>query len=274
MADRHPRSTSIGQAAGRGRSVQVTRCGDVVVARPQGVFDAESIEGLDQVVGDTDEAVVIDLTDCTLSAPTEALGGLDPARWRRRGGAQTCVVFYRLSARELLSRAGVTERLACSIGSRTRSKHGSSIATATVRAGCCDDPLGQYLEERPPPEPDRWVRHCHVGARPLLTVSVEVDHVRAISRLAVAGELCSASAPTLAVQLDELIAAGVDRVSVDLSGLVLCTAAGVAVFADARKRLEASNGSLRLHDARGVVSKVLDLCSLDHDSTKRWGWVR
>lgn len=111
MADQHPKSTSTGQAAGRGRSVQVARRGDVVVARPQGVFDAESIEDLDQVLGDTDEAVVIDLTDCTLSAP-EALGGLDPARWRRRGGAQTCVVFYRLSARQLLSRAGVTERLA------------------------------------------------------------------------------------------------------------------------------------------------------------------
>lgn len=85
-------------------------------------------------------------------------------------------------------------------------------------------------------------------------------------RVALAGELCSASAPTLAATLGELARRPGAHVTVDLSALRLLTAAGVSVLVRARHDLASAGGGLRLVGARGVVARVLDRCEIDHEA--------
>lgn len=83
--------------------------------------------------------------------------------------------------------------------------------------------------------------------------------------LVLTGDLCYLSSSTLALAFDTLVDNGVRAITVDLSHLELCTAAGVVVLQQVRRRLASTGGSLRLEGATGTVAKVLDICGLDHD---------
>lgn len=91
----------------------------------------------------------------------------------------------------------------------------------------------------------------------------------------ITGELCDVSAPTLEEAFNHVIGPHGRAVTVDLSGLELCTTAGIAVLAQARGRLDAQAGSLRIRGATGIVAKVLDICGIVHEAgvvtTRRLG---
>lgn len=86
------------------------------------------------------------------------------------------------------------------------------------------------------------------------------------AEILVAGELCYLSSHLLTEALEVLIGRGRLAVTVDLSAVELCTAAGVAALQSARSRLAAEAGSLRVRGATGIVAKVLDICGVDHDT--------
>lgn len=92
----------------------------------------------------------------------------------------------------------------------------------------------------------------------LLSIQVTTDGERATVR--VSGELCPSSATTLLAVLDELRSGGIRHVELDLSELVLLTAAGVHVFLRCRHDLEVVGGTVHVHGDRGIVRRVLEVC--------------
>jgi anti-anti-sigma regulatory factor len=82
----------------------------------------------------------------------------------------------------------------------------------------------------------------------------------------IAGELCVLGAATLREAFDWAIGLGAQTVTVDLSDLELCTAAGVALLQATRERLGARGRTLRIRGAAGIVAKVLDICRVEHDA--------
>lgn len=73
------------------------------------------------------------------------------------------------------------------------------------------------------------------------------------------GQLCTSTAPDLDRHLRAMVDGGATRIRVDLSGLALCTAAGIAVFAGARVRINSLGGTLDLAGGHGIVDRVLTI---------------
>lgn len=76
--------------------------------------------------------------------------------------------------------------------------------------------------------------------------------------VALEGELTAATTSALAGALEPLLALAVVDVRFDLSGLRLCTSAGIDLWVDIAARLMPSGGDLRLDGAAGVVRRALD----------------
>ena len=94
------------------------------------------------------------------------------------------------------------------------------------------------------------------------TVVTAVNGVDFHAALALQGELCAASAPSLRAAVERLVGFGVVDVSFDLADLRLCTSAGIDVWMDLAAQLEPVGGDLRLRNARGGVRRVLDVVGL------------
>lgn len=75
-------------------------------------------------------------------------------------------------------------------------------------------------------------------------------------------ELWLATAPALAACVDDLIAAGVGDVIIELAPVSLLCSDGVRAILQCEKRLSDLGGSLVVRNATGVVEKVVDLTPL------------
>lgn len=128
------------------------------------------------------------------------------------------------------------------------------------------------LAEESPLRAPRFDR-CEVGGRVLLGVSAIVDDPLepTTSYVVVSGVICAGSASTLAAMLDGVISDGITDLHVDLSSVELCTSHGVDALEDARHRLEARQGSMRIAGARGVVRRVLDVLGVEVDAAPAAG---
>lgn len=111
LADPAPPNDDASAPVVLGERLRVVRTGPALVVMTTGVLDARCIDELDALLGRcADVPVVIDLDGCTLVGRS-AIDGIDPARWDRTP-ADTCVTSSRSTARELLARARVGDRIA------------------------------------------------------------------------------------------------------------------------------------------------------------------
>jgi anti-anti-sigma factor len=92
-------------------------------------------------------------------------------------------------------------------------------------------------------------------------LSVTVSHEAAAILLVVRGELDLASAPVLAVALDD-VATGAPEVVLDLDGLTFFGSTGVNVLVDACRRLADTGTQLRVRVDRPLTRRVIELCGL------------
>jgi len=77
--------------------------------------------------------------------------------------------------------------------------------------------------------------------------------------VAVHGELCALTAPSLGDALDRVVGEGALEVVIDLAGLELCTSHGLEVLDACHRALQGRGGSLLLHGERGSVARLLAL---------------
>lgn len=73
-----------------------------------------------------------------------------------------------------------------------------------------------------------------------------------------AGELCAVTTPTVAREVERLLALGITDLRFDLHELRLCTSAGIDLWVDAASRVMPQGGEVRLSGASGVVRRALD----------------
>ena len=83
------------------------------------------------------------------------------------------------------------------------------------------------------------------------------------------GELCASSTPHVAAALEGLLSLGAVDVRFDLTGVRLCTSAGIDLFVDIAARLLPAGGDLRLDGAAGVVRRALDAVRVSDSGTVR-----
>ena len=96
---------------------------------------------------------------------------------------------------------------------------------------------------------------------PLLRTGISVadDGGRLHASVDLHGDLCAITTPQLRVHLDRLMDDGVADITVDLSGLRLCTSDGLHLWEETHDRLAREHGgTLCLLGARGVVQRILD----------------
>lgn len=119
-----------------------------------------------------------------------------------------------------------------------------------------EDLLLPYVETRPAVRFER----CLVNDEVLLGISTTVDtSVRpGMARVVLSGELCPATAPTLAAVLDDVTSHEIATIQVDLSAVSFCTSHGVDLLDDARHRMKDGSGNVELVGAHGVVRRVLE----------------
>ena len=83
------------------------------------------------------------------------------------------------------------------------------------------------------------------------------------------GELCASTTPPVAAALEALLALQAVDVRFDLTGLRLCTSAGIDLWVDIAARLLPAGGDLRLDGAAGVVRRALDAVGVSDSGTVR-----
>jgi anti-anti-sigma factor len=99
----------------------------------------------------------------------------------------------------------------------------------------------------------------HSLPAPALSVRREGD----CTIVALSGEIDIAYAPALREQLLGLLRPGASRLVVDLSGVTLCDASGLAVLVGVARRAGLLRGFLRLAAPAPLMSTVLRLTGLD-----------
>lgn len=80
--------------------------------------------------------------------------------------------------------------------------------------------------------------------------------------LLLTGELDLASTGSFEQRVDELLAAGIDQLVVDLSALTFCDSVGLSGLVRAKNRCEQRGGSLGVSGSRGQVAQVLGISGL------------
>lgn len=103
---------------------------------------------------------------------------------------------------------------------------------------------------------------------PLLRTSavVTAEGGRLVATLQLHGELCPTTAESLRHEVERLVEDGVIELTVDLTGLRLCTSHGLDIWQDADERLRAAGGGVRLIGASGIVRHVLDVIEREDPS--------
>ena len=99
------------------------------------------------------------------------------------------------------------------------------------------------------------------GRRVPLTTSVLYDDGIAI--LALSGELDLPAAPQLDRAVGELLGDGLRRVLLDLDALRFCDSSGLGALLRASRRVRDAGGTCVVAAARGSVSRLLELTSME-----------
>jgi anti-sigma B factor antagonist len=92
-----------------------------------------------------------------------------------------------------------------------------------------------------------------------LTVHPDRDRVR----VAAAGEIDLVTAPLLAAQLSDLLAAGWTHVIADLSGVTFLDSTGVHVLVIARSNAIERGAAFHVANGNAAVSQVLRICGVE-----------
>lgn len=94
-------------------------------------------------------------------------------------------------------------------------------------------------------------------------MEVTVGQEAGVTVVAIAGTLEAGTAPELGTRLDALLAEGIQRFVIDLSGLRFLDSSGIAVLVRLFKRVRIGHGDVRLAGAQPPVEKILKLVRLD-----------
>lgn len=81
--------------------------------------------------------------------------------------------------------------------------------------------------------------------------------------IAVAGEVDLASAPDLQRSVEDALAAGAQRLILDLRSVTFMDSTGLRVLLTTHQRLQESGGSLALVAAEGPVTRLMSLTGVD-----------
>lgn len=103
-------------------------------------------------------------------------------------------------------------------------------------------------------------RHVLSATEDALDVRVEARDGEPLLHLR--GDLDVVTAPLLQRRIDDLLAAGYNRLLVDADALSFCDSTGLRVLLSARRRLAERSGGLQLLRASGVLQRLLDLSGL------------
>lgn len=93
-------------------------------------------------------------------------------------------------------------------------------------------------------------------------VSIDVSDLGPSVRLTAAGEIDSTSAPVLKDRLEALLDAGVEEVTIDLSGVTFLDSAGLCVLAAAYRRSSAESTRIRVLASSRAVIRPLQITGL------------
>ncbi len=93
-------------------------------------------------------------------------------------------------------------------------------------------------------------------------VAIDVSDVGPALHLTAVGEIDSTSAPVLRDRLDVLLAAGVEEVVVDLTGVTFLDSAGLCVLASAYRRAESAGRRFRVLASSRAVIRPLQITGL------------
>lgn len=93
-------------------------------------------------------------------------------------------------------------------------------------------------------------------------LQIAVEQADGVTRLRLDGELDIHTARGVAEAVDKAITAGATNLVVDATALRFCDSSGIQVLVQARERLVAEGGNLRIEGVHGSVEKVLSVTGL------------
>jgi len=93
-------------------------------------------------------------------------------------------------------------------------------------------------------------------------LQIDVDRTGDTTRIRLDGELDIHTAPGVSAAVDDATSGGATTVVVDAAALRFCDSSGIQVLVQARERLVAAGGALRLEGVHGSVEKVLSVTGL------------
>ena len=93
-------------------------------------------------------------------------------------------------------------------------------------------------------------------------MNVTTRDIDGTSVVRVRGRLDTATAPSLETTCSELIAAGAERIVIDLNELEYLSSAGIRVVLAAAKQLQADGRMLKVCGAQGIVLETLQLSGI------------
>ena len=93
-------------------------------------------------------------------------------------------------------------------------------------------------------------------------LEISVDAAGDTARVKLDGELDIHTAPGVAEAITKAVDSGVTTVVVDAGSLRFCDSSGIQVLVQARERLIANGGNLRVEGVHGSVEKVLAVTGL------------
>lgn len=93
-------------------------------------------------------------------------------------------------------------------------------------------------------------------------LQIAVESEGGTTRIRLDGELDIHTAPGVAEAVSSALDGGADALVVDASDLRFCDSSGIQVLVQARERLVADGGTLRIEGVHGSVQKVLSVTGL------------
>jgi anti-sigma B factor antagonist len=93
-------------------------------------------------------------------------------------------------------------------------------------------------------------------------LQIDVESTGDTARIKLDGELDIHTAPGVAQAITGAVDGGASTVVIDAAALRFCDSSGIQVLVQARERLMASDGTLRVEGVHGSVEKVLAVTGL------------
>ena len=93
-------------------------------------------------------------------------------------------------------------------------------------------------------------------------LEIAVETAGEAARITLDGELDIHTAPGVAEAISGALDGGATTVAIDAAALRFCDSSGIQVLVQARERLVASGGTLRVEGVHGSVEKVLAVTGL------------